>query len=58
MRLLSVLALVAPAAALWPIPIDISTGNKTLFIDKTINITYNGEPVRLRKNFLPFPLHN
>lgn len=36
----------SPAAALWPIPIDISTGNSTLFIDKKINITYNGAPVR------------
>ncbi|EGX88104.1 beta-hexosaminidase beta chain [Cordyceps militaris CM01] len=32
----------SPTVALWPIPVDISTGNKTLYIDKTINITYNG----------------
>lgn len=39
------LAAASPAAALWPIPIDISTGNQTLFIDKSITVTYNGEPV-------------
>lgn len=47
MRLRTCLAALAasPAAALWPIPVDISTGNQTLFIDQTINITYNGESV-------------
>ncbi|OAR02086.1 hypothetical protein LLEC1_05910 [Akanthomyces lecanii] len=56
MRLYSYLAAalaVSPAAALWPIPIDVSTGNKTLFIDKTINITYNGAPLTYQPGYNP-----
>ncbi|KAK8146007.1 N-acetyl-glucosamine-6-phosphate deacetylase [Beauveria asiatica] len=43
----------SPVAALWPIPIEISTGNKTLFIDKTINITYNGAPLAYQPGYSP-----
>ncbi|TQW02945.1 glycoside hydrolase family 20 [Cordyceps javanica] len=57
MRLLCFLAAAAlaasPTAALWPIPIDISTGNETLFIDKTINITYNGAPLAYEPGYEP-----
>ena len=32
--------------AIWPIPKTISTGDVVLFIDQTIEVTYNGKPVR------------
>ncbi|KAH7017800.1 family 20 glycoside hydrolase [Ilyonectria destructans] len=32
--------------ALWPVPQKISTGEKVLFIDQTLEVTYNGESVR------------
>ncbi|KAF5657194.1 beta-n-acetylhexosaminidase [Fusarium heterosporum] len=32
-----------PANAIWPVPKKISTGDKALFIDQTIDITYNGD---------------
>jgi hexosaminidase len=35
-----------PANAIWPVPKKISTGDKALFIDQTIDITYNGDFVR------------
>ncbi|KAF5023157.1 hypothetical protein F66182_4790 [Fusarium sp. NRRL 66182] len=34
-----------PANAIWPVPRNISTGDKVLFIDQSISITYNGESV-------------
>ncbi|OAA58147.1 beta-hexosaminidase beta chain [Cordyceps fumosorosea ARSEF 2679] len=45
MRMPSLLAAAlaaSPVAALWPIPVDISSGNTTLYIDKSISVTYNG----------------
>lgn len=46
-RLLAVAALaLSPANALWPVPKELSTGDKVLFIDQTVEVTYNGETVR------------
>ncbi|KAH7160207.1 family 20 glycoside hydrolase [Dactylonectria estremocensis] len=45
--LLAVAALaLGPASALWPIPQNVSTGEKVLFIDQTLAVTYNGDSVR------------
>lgn len=45
--LLAVAALAfSPVNAIWPVPRNISTGDKVLFIDQTVDITYNGAPVR------------
>ncbi|KAH6996617.1 family 20 glycoside hydrolase [Ilyonectria sp. MPI-CAGE-AT-0026] len=47
--LLAVAALalaLGPVNALWPVPQKISTGEKVLFIDQTLEVTYNGESVR------------
>ncbi|KAK1242999.1 hypothetical protein MKX08_005811 [Trichoderma sp. CBMAI-0020] len=44
--LIAVLALGSPASAIWPAPKQSSTGNGTLFIDQTVQVTYNGEQVR------------
>ncbi|KAK7422210.1 Glucosamine-6-phosphate isomerase (Glucosamine-6-phosphate deaminase) (GNPDA) (GlcN6P deaminase) [Neonectria punicea] len=45
--LLAVAALaLGPVNALWPVPQKLSTGEKVLFIDQTLEITYNGERVR------------
>ncbi|KAF5646320.1 beta-n-acetylhexosaminidase [Fusarium tjaetaba] len=33
----------APVDAIWPVPKKISTGDKVLFIDQSIDITYNGD---------------
>lgn len=35
----------SPVNALWPAPKKLSTGDKVLFIDQTVEITYNGESV-------------
>jgi hexosaminidase len=32
-----------PVDAIWPVPKKISTGDKVLFIDQSIDITYNGD---------------
>lgn len=36
-----------PAEALWPAPKKATMGNSVLFIDQTIGVTYNGDPVCL-----------
>lgn len=46
--LLAAVALVlsaSPVSALWPVPRKLSTGNSTLVIDPTIEVTYNGQKV-------------
>lgn len=40
------LAAFRPVDAIWPVPQQISTGQDVLFVDKSIQVTYNGEPVR------------
>ena len=35
----------SPASALWPIPREVSTGDGVLFIDSSVEVTYNGESV-------------
>ncbi|KAK5991552.1 Beta-hexosaminidase [Cladobotryum mycophilum] len=35
-----------PVNALWPVPKHSSTGNKVLFIDQAVEVTYNGQSVR------------
>ncbi|KAH6953718.1 family 20 glycoside hydrolase [Ilyonectria sp. MPI-CAGE-AT-0026] len=45
--LLAVAALaLGPVNAVWPVPQKISTGEKVLFIDQTLEVTYNRESVR------------
>ncbi|KAF5135058.1 Beta-hexosaminidase [Metarhizium anisopliae] len=39
------LAAFRPVDAIWPVPQQISTGQDVLFVDKSIQVTYNGEPV-------------
>lgn len=46
-KLSLVLALSAPAMALWPQPVEMTTGNTTLWINEDITVTYNGKPVSL-----------
>lgn len=55
--LLAALAL-SPAAALWPVPIHADIGNKTLFIDKSIEVTYNGKQVNNFRGPLLLPFDN
>ncbi|UKZ57050.1 hypothetical protein TrVGV298_010902 [Trichoderma virens] len=43
--IVAALALSGPSFALWPVPKHSSTGNGTLFIDQTVQVTYNGEQV-------------
>jgi hexosaminidase len=38
--------LLSPANALWPVPKKLSTGKDVLYIDQSVKVTYNGEPVR------------
>ena len=38
-------SLLSPAAAIWPIPQEITTGKDVLFIAQTLKITYNGGSV-------------
>lgn len=38
-------SLLSPAAALWPIPRELETGESVLFIAQTLEITYNGGSV-------------
>ncbi|SPO03573.1 related to beta-hexosaminidase precursor [Cephalotrichum gorgonifer] len=52
-RLLSPLALLPLASALWPAPREISSGNTTLFIDKSIKITYGGKPLHYVPGYTP-----
>lgn len=40
------LALASSVAAVWPIPVDMTTGNTTLLLGQNIVVTYNGAPVR------------
>lgn len=43
-RLLSLAALaIGPAVAVWPVPENISTGNKVLWVDQSLHVTYNGQ---------------
>lgn len=35
-----------PVHAIWPIPSSITTGDNVLFIDQSVDITYNGDSVR------------
>ncbi|KAH6895197.1 family 20 glycoside hydrolase [Thelonectria olida] len=35
----------APVNALWPVPQEVSLGEKVLFIDHTVDVTYNGDSV-------------
>jgi hexosaminidase len=42
-----------PANAIWPVPKKISTGDKALFIDQTIDITYNGDFIPYTYNYQP-----
>lgn len=44
--LLGALSLLPAVNAVWPVPKEISTGDQVLFIEKNLEITYNGEPVR------------
>ncbi|KAI0146798.1 glycoside hydrolase family 20 protein [Pestalotiopsis sp. NC0098] len=44
--LAAALAAAAPVLAVWPAPESISTGNQTLWIDHSIQVTYNGGIVR------------
>ena len=39
-------ALPSPASALWPVPRSLETGDKVLYIDQTLKVTYNGGNVR------------
>ena len=46
LELLSVLLLaLKPVSALWPEPSSVTMGTTTLFIDESIEVTYNGERV-------------
>jgi hexosaminidase len=46
LELLSLLLVaLKPVSALWPEPSSVTTGTTTLFIDKSIEVTYNGERV-------------
>lgn len=39
--------------ALWPVPQKISTGEKVLFIDQTLEVTYNGESISYTYGYSP-----
>lgn len=39
------LAAASPACALWPAPRSMTTGSKALWLEKDVEITYNGGPV-------------
>ncbi|PHH51063.1 Beta-hexosaminidase [Ceratocystis fimbriata CBS 114723] len=41
----SLLLFFSPAAALWPVPTEVSTGNTTLLISQSLDVTYNGRNV-------------
>lgn len=52
--LLAVAALaLGPVNALWPVPQKISTGEKVLFIDQTLEVTYNGESISYTYGYSP-----
>lgn len=54
--LLAVAALaVGPAQAIWPDPRESSLGSTYLYLDQTVEVTYNGEPVRLHSLTTPNP---
>ncbi|KAJ1327612.1 hexosaminidase [Microdochium nivale] len=36
---------VTPAIAVWPVPEHISTGTKVLWVDQSLHVTYNGQPL-------------
>lgn len=42
----AVLASIAPAVAVWPTPVSLSTGNESLWIEHNVQVTYNGAIVR------------
>lgn len=44
--LLLTLTLALPTSALWPVPRSLETGDKVLYIDQTLKVTYNGGNVR------------
>jgi len=53
-RLLSLVVLaLEPAAALWPVPRQYTTGTTALFIHQNLEITYNGVPVCWRSSCYP-----
>ncbi|OAQ76626.1 glycoside hydrolase family 20 [Purpureocillium lilacinum] len=47
-----------PVCAVWPMPREMSTGNKTLFLAKNIKVTYNGESVAWNSGNNPVILSN
>ncbi|KAF7548371.1 hypothetical protein G7Z17_g7094 [Cylindrodendrum hubeiense] len=52
--LLAVAALaLGPVNALWPVPQKISTGEKVLFIDQTLDVTYNGDSISYTYGYSP-----
>lgn len=48
-------SVLSPAAALWPIPRELSTGEDVLFIAQTLEITYNGGSLPYTYGFSPSP---
>ena len=43
-KLLALAALASsPVGALWPAPVNMTQGNTTFFIDKTVKVWFNGE---------------
>ncbi|RSM16282.1 hypothetical protein CEP52_000392 [Fusarium oligoseptatum] len=42
-----------PVNAIWPIPREISTGEKALFIDQSLEITYNGDFIPYTYQYSP-----
>jgi hexosaminidase len=50
----AVLSLITPAAAIWPIPESISTGDQALWIEDDVQVTYNGGIVRWSSLSYPF----
>lgn len=43
----------SPAKALWPAPKKLSTGHGVLFIDQTVEVTYNGQPLSCAYGYIP-----
>lgn len=52
--LLALTALAAsPASALWPIPVKLSQGKSTLWIDQSVHVTYNGQSIPYVSGYEP-----
>nr|WGU18960.1 N-acetyl glucosaminidase [Albifimbria verrucaria] len=47
--------LLSPANALWPVPKKLSTGKDVLYIDQSVKVTYNGEPIPFAYGYSPKP---